>query len=138
MTSIEETDDLIVDENQGYLFEVSEEPSVSREAAEQVRREALNKELISARAQIYGDPTEIFIRQAQAWSGILGVEITAAQVALCMATYKMIRTAVTPDYSDNSEDVYGYMDIFTALVGDDMIHARSADEYAQEKVRRGR
>jgi hypothetical protein len=46
-----------------------------------------------------------------------------------MAGMKLVRTDVTPDYSDNSDDVDGYMDIFRRLVGEDMVHARTPAEY---------
>jgi hypothetical protein len=50
-----------------------------------------------------------------------------------MAGMKLVRTSVTPDYSDNSDDVDGYMDIFRRLVGDDMVHARTPAEYWAQK-----
>ena len=57
------------------------------------------------------------------------------QVALCLLGYKLIRTADTPDYSDNSDDIAGYLDIFRGIVGDRMIHARSVSEYLEKKER---
>jgi hypothetical protein len=49
---------------------------------------------------------------------------------------KLVRTKETPNYSDNSDDVEGYLDIFRQLVGDDMIHARTVDDYIQQHDRR--
>ena len=45
----------------------------------------------------------------------------------------MLRRQHTPDYSDNSDDIEGYLDIFRTLVGDDMVHARSVEEYLVQK-----
>lgn len=90
-------------------------------------------EVIDRRVQVYGDPTKTFIRIAQVWSGILGHEVQPVEVPLLMAGMKMVRTQVMPDYSDNSDDISGYMDIFTQLVGDDMIHARTVNEFIEQK-----
>lgn len=86
-------------------------------------------ELIDGRVNVYGDPAKVFIRQAQAWSGILGIEVQPWQVALCMLSYKLVRTAVTPDYSDNSDDIEGYLDIFRTIIGEDMVQARDTAAY---------
>lgn len=86
-------------------------------------------ELIDRRIQVYGNPVETFARIAQMWSGLIGHEIQPYQVPLMMAAMKMVRTDVMPDYADNSDDIDGYMDIFRKLIGDDMIKARSVDEF---------
>jgi len=91
------------------------------------------EELVSRRVALYGDPIDGFIRIAQTWTGILGTEVKPYQVPLMMAAMKLVRTSVTPDYSDNSDDVDGYMDIFRRLVGDDMVHARTPAEYWEAK-----
>lgn len=90
-------------------------------------------ELIDDRKAVYGDPTQTFPRVAQIWSGILGVPVTAADVALCMIGYKTLRSAMTPDYSDNSDDIAGYLDIFQSIVGPDMVQARSTEEYLAKR-----
>lgn len=97
-------------------------------------REGNVGEVIDQRVAIYGDPVVTFVRIAQVWSGILGVEINPTDVPLCLIGMKAVRTQVTPDYSDNSDDVEGYLDIFRQLVGEDMIHARTTAEYAQKKA----
>jgi hypothetical protein len=89
--------------------------------------------LIERRKQVYGDPVTTFPRVAQIWSGILGCEVTAADVPLMLIGYKLLRAQVTPDYSDNSDDVEGYLDIFRTVVGEDMVHARSVEEYIAKK-----
>ena len=95
-------------------------------------------EVIDQRVQVYGDPTETFVRIAEVWSGILGHTVNATDVPLCLIGMKLVRTTQAPDYSDNSDDVEGYLDIFRQLVGEDMIHARSVKEYVEMKAERER
>ena len=97
-------------------------------------REGTVGEVIDQRVQVYGDPTETFVRIAQVWSGILGVEVNPTDVPLCLIGMKVVRTTQAPDYSDNSDDIEGYLDIFRQLVGEDMIHARSVTEYVERKA----
>lgn len=99
-------------------------------------REGTVGEVIDGRRGVYGDPGEMFARAAQIWSGILGTHVNAVDVPLMLIGYKVLRAQHTPDYSDNSDDVEGYLDIFRELVGEDMIHARSVSEYLAEKERR--
>ena len=94
-------------------------------------------EVIDGRRSVYGNPEEVFPRHAQVWSAIIGAPVTAEQVALCLIGYKLIRTADAPDYSDNSDDIEGYLDIFRKIVGDRMIPARSVSEYMEKKAERG-
>ena len=96
------------------------------------RNETLT-EVIDGRRGVYGEPRENFGRVAQVWSGIAGADITAEMVPLMLIGYKAVRAAITPDYSDNSDDIEGYLDIFREIVGDDMVHARSVTEYLQKK-----
>jgi pyruvate-formate lyase-activating enzyme len=70
------------------------------------------------------------------WSGILGHHVNAVDVPLCLMGMKLVRTQVTPDYSDNSDDIEGYLDIFRQLVGEDMVHARLTSEYLEKKAER--
>ena len=93
-------------------------------------------EVIDSRRSVYGNPEEVFPRHAQVWSAILGVPVTAEQVALCLIGYKLVRTADAPDYSDNSDDIEGYLDIFRNIVGNRMISARSVSEYLEKKAER--
>ena len=94
----------------------------------------LVEEVVDSRRSVYGNPEEVFPRHAQVWSAILGVPVTAEQVALCLIGYKLVRTADTPDYSDNADDIEGYLDIFRNIVGDRMIPARSVSEYMEKKA----
>lgn len=93
-------------------------------------------ELITDRRAVYGDPEDTFIRIAQVWTGILGHEIQPWEVPLLMEGMKIVRTQICPDYSDNSDDIDGYNDIFKLLIGEDMIHARTVDEYLRIKKER--
>lgn len=86
-------------------------------------------ELIDQRKQVYGDPKVTFPQIAQVFSGILGIEVRADQVPLLMIGMKLVRTSQTPGYSDNSDDIAGYLDIFRTVMGERLIHARTVDEY---------
>lgn len=94
--------------------------------------ELLN-EVIDGRQDVYGDPAVQFPMVAKVWSGILGTEVRPDQVALLLMGYKLVRTSACPTYSDNSDDIEGYLDIFRTVVGEDMVHARSVSEYLEKK-----
>ena len=95
-------------------------------------------EVIDGRRGVYGEPTDTYPRIAQMISGLLGHEVQAWQVPLILVCLKLVRTTEAPDYSDNSDDIDGYMNIFRELIGDDMVHARSVDEYLKLKAERRR
>ena len=86
-------------------------------------------EVVDGRRDVYGEPTDTFARMAQMVSGLLGHEVHAWQIPLILIILKMVRTNQCPTYSDNSDDIEGYLAIFRELVGEDMVHARSVDEY---------
>lgn len=90
-------------------------------------------EVIDRRRQVYGEPKDGFPRIAQVWSGILGHEVSALDVPLMLIGLKAVRTQITPDYSDNSDDIEGFLAIFRELVGEDMVHARLVSEYIEKK-----
>lgn len=98
---------------------------------------AIVTELIASRQAVYGDPVNTFTRMAQMWSAIIDHEIQPWEVPMMMIAMKMIRTTQAPDYSDNSDDVEGYLDIFRTLIGEDMVHARSVSEYVEKKFNCG-
>ncbi|MFZ8881827.1 MAG: DUF6378 domain-containing protein [Paracoccaceae bacterium] len=75
------------------------------------RREILEKadEFISAsRDEIYGDPARNHERIAEMWSAILGIDVKAEEVALCMIAVKMSRLCQTPEHEDSWVDIAGY------------------------------
>ena len=55
----------------------------------------------------YGHPHDDFSRTAKIWSAILSVEVTAAQVGLCMCGVKLSRHCHRPK-RDNLVDLAGY------------------------------
>lgn len=89
--------------------------------------------IVDARESVYGDKVESYRRIAEVWSGILGHHINATDVVLCMIGLKAVRAQVTPDYSDNSNDIEGYLGIFRSIVGDSMIDAQLTSEYLEKK-----
>jgi hypothetical protein len=70
------------------------------------------------------------------WSAILDHEVQPVEVPLMLMAHKLIRTAEAPDYSDNSNDIEGYLNIFRQIVGEDMVHASSVSEYVAKKEER--
>ena len=96
------------------------------------------QELLDSRLAVYGDRIDNMRRVALMWSGFLGVEIKPWQVPVLFALYKQYRIAITPDYSDNIDDVDGYMLMFREVIGVDMVQARTVEEYLAEKKRRER
>lgn len=103
---------------------------------EEAKRSANLKQVIDRRVEVYGEPVECFTRIALVWSGITGLHINPYDVPLMMAGLKAVRTQITPDYSDNSNDIEGYLDIFRQIVGPDMIEAESVAEYIRLKDER--
>jgi hypothetical protein len=65
------------------------------------------------RQKDYGTPRANFARVARIWSVILGVDVTAHEVALCMAGLKLARLANGP-HRDSYLDGVGYL----ALAGE--------------------
>ena len=60
------------------------------------------------RAKDYGDAWEMHRRIAAGWSEIVGVDVTPAQAALCMAWLKISRLVETPDHLDSFVDLVAY------------------------------
>lgn len=75
-------------------------------------------ELINGqRAKDYGDANESFQQLAALWSPILGVQITPAQVALCLVQLKISRLLHTPNHTDSWVDAAGYIALGAKVVG---------------------
>lgn len=104
--------------------------------SESAENTAIVNEVIDGRRGVYGEPTDTFARMAQMISGLLGSEVQPWQVPLILIITKLVRTNQCPEYSDNSDDIEGYLAIFRELVGEDMIHARSVSEFLEIKTRR--
>lgn len=68
-------------------------------------------ELLEQRESNWGHPVDTHARIAQVWSGILGYEVTAHQVTLCMTGLKMVRASINPDDPDSLDDAAGYVEI---------------------------
>lgn len=66
------------------------------------------------RQRKYGHPLFNMTRTAQIWAGILGVPITAEQVALCMIGVKLARESFMPN-RDNVVDIAGYSLVYEAI-----------------------
>lgn len=68
------------------------------------------------RQAIYGHPLDNFSRLGKLMSGILGIEVTAEQAALCMVAVKISRLIQTPDHRDSDLDGAGYFWVHRAIV----------------------
>lgn len=62
----------------------------------------------------YGDVQTSFARIALTWSAVLGVTVTAQQVALCMMGLKMCREA-NGHKEDSIDDLVGYAGLLAEL-----------------------
>ena len=62
--------------------------------AEQLLEQAAS--VVRDRRRAYGQPRDLFERMAVRWSQVLGVEVTPAQVALCLIDMKIARLAAQP------------------------------------------
>lgn len=93
-------------------------------------------ELIDGRESVYGNPVEGCADIAMLWSVFLGHEVQAREVPIMMMLMKIARMKSSPDYSDHSDDIEGYLDIFRQIMGPDMIHARSVSEYIEQREHR--
>ena len=111
-----------------------------------MNNEDKTQELLDGRAATYGDRVKNMESAADLINNYMdGVEqrsgkreMTGADFAMAMLLYKAYRFAVAPDYSDNINDIFGYAQIARECVGDQMIHATSAEEYQVKKEARKR
>lgn len=98
-----------------------------------VERDGNLGEVIDRRVQVYGDPVAGFASIAAMWTEYLDFPVQAHQVPMMMLLMKVVRSKTSPDYSDHSDDIEGYLDIFRKVIGEDMIQARSVNEYIEKK-----
>lgn len=64
--------------------------------------------VVANRREIYGEPERLFEQIAKRWSLVLGIEVTPAQVALCLIDLKLARLTRDPRHLDSITDVAGY------------------------------
>ena len=101
--------------------------------ADKQERGGVLGEVIDRRMQVYGRPTVAFSEIAEMWSVYLGVPISAYQVTILMILMKVVRSKTSPDYSDHIDDIKGYADLFEKVMGEDLIKARTVNEYIEKK-----
>ena len=91
--------------------------------------------LLDGRESTYGNVVDNAARVANIWNGYLGTDIiTPADMMMMMALYKAYRFKVTPDYSDNINDVLGYAEIVRQVQEQTggLIHAETVAEYKKK------
>jgi hypothetical protein len=64
--------------------------------------------IVTRRRREYGEPVDLFGQVAKRWSLTLGIEISRAQVVLCLIDLKVARLARDPRHFDSQVDVAGY------------------------------
>jgi hypothetical protein len=64
--------------------------------------------VVEHRKSVYGAARPLFEHIACRWSLVLGMEVTPAQVALCLIDLKLARLARDPSHLDSIVDVAGY------------------------------
>ena len=99
------------------------------------QEDTVGQELLDNRESVYGDRVDNMIRVAQMWSGILGFEVQPHHVPLMFVAYKTYRASITPDYSDNIDDLDGYAIMFREVVDAQggMVQAKSVADYLEKK-----
>ena len=68
------------------------------------------------RAEQYGDYTDLHQRAADLWSAYLETDISAEQVAFCMALLKVARNEKGKIKSDNGVDASAYTALWAAIM----------------------
>ena len=87
--------------------------------------------------QAYGDRVTNMAEQAEMINAYLsGRKVQAIDVPIIFILVKAHRLGKMPDYKDNYDDIEGYLGIAKEIIGDDMIDAKTAREYAQVKRER--
>ena len=64
--------------------------------------------VIEHREGIYGPPQKLFAHIAARWSLVLGIDVSPAQVTLCLIDLKLARLTRDPTHLDSIVDVAGY------------------------------
>jgi hypothetical protein len=84
--------------------------------AEQLLEQAAS--VVRDRRRTYGQPHDLFERVAARWSQVLGVSVTARQVAVCLIDVKVARLIHDPRHLDSITDIAGYAAILAELAPD--------------------
>jgi len=71
--------------------------------------------VIEHRESVYGPPQELFAQIAARWSLVLGIDVSPAQVALCLIDLKLARLTRNPSHLDSIVDVAGYAAILSEV-----------------------
>lgn len=87
------------------------------------------------RQKAYGHPAKNFEDIARLWSVMLGIEVTAAQVGLCMIQVKLAREVFVPK-RDNLVDAVGYVLAYDATKEDTRKTIRITDDLSIEELTR--
>ena len=63
--------------------------------------------VVRDRRHTYGQPLDLFERVAARWSQVLGVTVTACQVAICLIDFKLARLTHDRRHLDSMTDIAG-------------------------------
>jgi len=74
--------------------------------------------LVTRRRRQYGAPVDVFERVAARWSQVLGVRVTARQVAICLIDLKVARLTHDPRHLDSITDIAGYAGCLAEVLSD--------------------
>jgi hypothetical protein len=80
------------------------------------------EKVLKDREFYYGDAGESFHKVAELWSSILGVELEAPDVMMCMIALKLCREINNPK-KDNVIDMIGYLKLYSDEVDHDSFEA---------------
>ena len=73
-------------------------------------------DLLDQKGADYATPDKFFTQLANAWSGLLGIELTPSQCCSMMIVFKACRIINNPGHQDTADDLVGYSLIMTELV----------------------
>ena len=74
--------------------------------------------VVAGRRGEYGEPIDLFERVAVHWSQVLGIEVTPAQVIICLIDLKVARLAHNPRHLDSITDIAVYAGCLAEVVSD--------------------
>ena len=77
------------------------------------------KAIEGPREKTYGDPLKNHTRIAEAWSNILGIDVSIHQVYACLVAMKLSRLTNSPDHLDSWMDIAAYSALAGELCKDD-------------------